>query len=74
MTHEEEVIELLKTGNFTIAYHDNGSCCLYKGKFKYDDLPEAEDYSFDMDDNYVGYAPSIVHFLASALGGKCDSI
>jgi len=67
-----QVSELLKSGNFTIAYHDKDYCCLYEGKFKYDDLPEdgefAEFYCSD------GYAPKIVKFLAEALGGKVISI
>ena len=73
-TDEQKIIKLLKTGNFTIAYHDNGYCCLYKGKHEYDDLPEKEDYSFDMNDNFSGYAPAIVCHLAEALGGNTTSI
>lgn len=30
---EKEIIELLKSGNFTIIYWDNQSPSLYKGKY-----------------------------------------
>jgi hypothetical protein len=71
---EKEVKELLRSGDFTIAYHDNGQCSLYKGRHKYDDLPKEEFASFDMNDNYNGYAPAIVVFLVKALKGRCESI
>lgn len=70
----KELIKLLKSGDFTIAYHDNGVCSVYKGRHQYDDLPEKEDWEFDMNDNYNGYAPAIVCYLIQALGGKCESI
>jgi len=74
MSEESEIIKLLSSGNFTIAYHDNGQCDLYRGKFKYDDLPEEAEFGFDMNDNYVGYAPAIVCHLVKALKGNCESI
>lgn len=72
MTNEQKIIDLLKSGNFTIAYHDNGYCCLYRGKYLYDELPEREDFSFDME-GAEGYAPEIVSLLAKALGGRTES-
>lgn len=73
MFNEASIIQLLKSGDFTIAYHDNSHCSLYKGRFEYDNLPEAEDYEFDFTDT-EGYAPTIVRLLVNALGGKCETI
>ena len=69
---EKEIIELLRSGNFTIAYHDNDGGCLYKGKYKYDNLPDEADYDFDVYGK-SGYLPEAVELLTKALGGKCDS-
>ena len=67
---EKEIIDLIKSGDFTIAYHDNEYCCLYKGKLKYEDLPEDKEvYEFDNADS-EGYIPEVVDFLVKALKGK----
>lgn len=71
---DKKIIDLLKSGNFTIAYHDNGQCGLYKGKLDYDDLPEKEERLFEGNHAALGYAPEIVCILVEALGGKIDSI
>ena len=65
-----KIIQLLKSGDFTVAYHDNGVCSIYKGKHKYEDLPDS---IYEPDDT-DGYAPEIVELLVKALGGKIDSI
>jgi len=70
---DDEIVELLKSGNFTVAYHDNGYCCLYKGRLEYDDLPKrcfAEFSSYNDD----GYLPKIVRLLVETLGGKSSTI
>lgn len=67
----KEVFDLIKSGNFTIAYHDNGDAYLYKGKHKYENLPEEETYYFTGED---GYIPEVVSALVSALGGKTVTI
>ena len=69
---KEEVIKLLKSGNFTIAYHDNGDARIYKGHYSYDDLPEKEIYS--PEDQFDGYIPEVVEMLVIALKGKVDTI
>lgn len=69
---QAEVVALLRSGHFTIAYHDNGSPCLYKGKFEYEDLPESEDYCFE--DNFDGYIPEVVYLLSKALNGATETI
>ena len=70
---KNKIIKLLQSGDFTIAYHDDNYCCLYKGKLDYDDLPEdGEVEEFDCVED--GYAPYIVKYLGEALGGKVISI
>jgi hypothetical protein len=71
---EKEIVALLKSGDFTIAFHDRGECSIYRGKFKYEKLPEKEDYTIQMGAGQEGYAPDVVLFLCMALGGKCISI
>ena len=69
----KQVIELLKSGDFTITYHDRCSPSLYKGKWKYEQLENKEEIEYE---TYLetGYCPLIVELLAKALGGKSDSI
>ena len=66
-----EVMAILRSGNFTIAYHDNGSPCLYKGKHEYDDLPEEEIYEFE--ENHDGYIPEVVYLLVQCLRGAIET-
>jgi hypothetical protein len=73
MNHEE-IINILKSGNFTVAYHDNSYCCLYEGKHDYENLPDKEVAVFYNTDISLGYCPGIVNLLVTALGGKADSI
>ncbi len=75
---EQSIIRLLRSGNFTISYHDSDDARLYKGKWKYDDLVNddgdevAEEVYFDDESN--GYTPAIVTLLVKALKGKVNSI
>ena len=69
---EHQIMELLKSGDFTIAYHDRGDCSLYKGKYDYKSLPKKSVAEFCGDHN--GYCPEIVEILSKALGGATDSI
>lgn len=71
---ENKIIDLLKSGDFTLAYHDRGSCTLYKGKHEYGEWKSKDlVYDFDGSDSY-GYMPSEIELLVQALGGNCDSI
>lgn len=70
---EKEVIELLRSGNFTVAYHDNDAPCLYKGKWKYEDLEEEKE-EVVISCMTDGYCPYIVELLVKALGGVTDSV
>jgi hypothetical protein len=69
---KEEIIKLLKSGKFTIAYHNN--CCpsLYKGIWAYEKLENKKEIETEQFDN--GYCPGIVSLLTEALGGESDSI
>jgi hypothetical protein len=70
---KNQLLKLLKSGNFTVAYHDNGYCTIYKGRHEYEDLPDKEVYEPD-DLDEIGYAPAIVTLLVEALGGSVDSV
>lgn len=73
MRNDRELIELIKSGDFTIVYHDNGCCDIYKGKYDdYDDVPLKAVRTFDCE--FDGYLPNEVMFLVQALGGKSMSI
>lgn len=78
---EKKLIELFKSGNFTICYWDNETPTLYEGKWdrnkeyardEYETMNKAE-INFPMYD-MRGYLPDIVYLLVKALGGKSDSI
>jgi hypothetical protein len=73
MAKDTKMLQALKDGNFTIAYHDNGYCEIFSGKHEYDDLTELDDRhklgSFDASEA-DGYIPAEVAALVKALGGK----
>ena len=67
--------KLLKTGNFTLIYWDNGSGALYKGRLDIGDIDEDTKAFAEFDSsNEKGYLPEIVELLVTALGGNADSI
>ena len=70
--NKNTIIKLLKSGNFTIAYHDSGECTLYKGHKAYEDLPE--DGIADFGGQTDGYIEDVVELLVEALGGKTETI
>lgn len=75
---EKEIIEILKSGNFTIYYHDNGESVIYKGKYTMSFLEKLQDDKFDKfeDENKIfdsssdGYYTQDLELLVKALGGK----
>ena len=75
MLTEKQLLELFRSGNFTIAYHDNQDCSVYEGRYKdYEDLPDIKG-ALHNDSGYTdGYTPSIVYILVKALKGKTLSI
>jgi len=79
MNHKK-IIELLRSGNFTLRYDGNGAGCLLVGKYKryvatYDwDTNENKSESIDFGGNGEGYIPVEVEWLVEALGGKVFTI
>lgn len=77
---KKKIIDLLKSGKFTLAYHDREYCTLYKGIHDYDDLTDdygessiKEEINFYGHGEGHGYAPEEVVALVKALGGKVVS-
>lgn len=77
------VIELFKTGNFSIHFHDSAYGSVYEGRYEYDELndedcepkPEIKEvYEFNEYTNREGYLLDIINLLVTALGGKAGSI
>lgn len=73
---KKELLELLKSGNFTVASHDYGQVSIYKGKHngynsngEEPEFPAKEVKSFELGDAY-GYMQDIVSIFAEALGGN----
>lgn len=77
---EEEIIKLLKSGDFTIIYWDSGEATLYEKKwdkekeFDRDDYETMNKFEVKLSNFENGYCPVIVELLAKALGGVADSI
>lgn len=74
MKKSDKIIEMLSTGNFTLAYHDQGYCALYKGKRKYEDLEEGEELKEFSNHRRSDYIPEEVVLLVKMLGGKVVSV
>jgi len=78
-THEQ-IIQILKSGDFTIYYHDNEAPTLYQKKWYMDEENErdecktVEKFEIDFEDYNSGYCPKIVDLLAEALGGITGSV
>lgn len=70
----QDILKLLKSGNFSIIYWDNEEPSLYKGKgFTADNFPEGIK-EIELPNYSSGYLPPIVYLMAKALGGGADSI
>ena len=80
MISKKAVIKLLKSGNFTIYYHDNQACSIYRGKLSQEEIEKCDEEHnnthipvYDpMDED--GYLPEITKLLTQVLGGKSCSI
>ena len=79
--NKQEIIDLLKSGDFTIIYWDSGEATLYEKKwnkereFERDDYQTMDKFKVSLPDfGSSGYTPEIVSLLVEALGGKSDSI
>lgn len=77
---KEKIIELLKSGDFTIVYWDNGEPTLYSKKWDKEEEYERDEYEtmnkfiVEINTSEDGYCPGIVRLLTEALGGISDSI
>lgn len=69
------LVKLLRSGDFTIAYHDSGDYAIYNGQYdSYDELPELAHAVYQDESSGDGYVPSEVDLLTVALGGIAISI
>lgn len=73
MRISKKILEILKSGKFTLAYHDSNYCCLYEGHKKYDDLEE-DMHIAEFGESSFSYIPEEVEVLVKALGGKVVSV
>jgi len=71
----DKLIKILQSGNFSLHYHDECVCSIYKGKGKYGKFGgEPEDALIEFDCESEGFAPGEVMLLVQALGGVYDSV
>lgn len=70
----KKILELLRSGNFSVVYTDNGECSLYdqKGITTANSSLYHSIHEFDNSEQN-GYEPYIVTLLVTALGGESDS-
>lgn len=73
---KKKIIELLKSGKFTIRYDDNQSCVLVPGRHNSYEASSKDECKNDIEfDGWSdGYVPVEVEYLVEALGGKVVSI
>jgi len=80
MYTEEKILNIIKSGDFTIVYWDRGIASLYEKKWNKSDEYTRDDYGtmnkFLMKEceHEDGYLPEIVELLTKALNGVSDSI
>ena len=78
---KKQLLNLFKSGDFTIIYWDRSEPTIYKGKWEYRKEYKKDEYA-TMDKSTIlypmyemnGYVPDIVKLLSEALGGKADTI
>jgi len=77
MEISRKVLNHLRSGDFTLYYHDNGACSLYPGLIKdicdkeSEELPEP---IAEFGGTEYGYVPGEVLALVKALGGIAESV
>jgi len=75
---KKKILDIIKSGNFTLEYHDRGYCTLCLGKYgEYgESCPDEGDFKteWESDNQTEGYIPSEVALLVEALGGKVYSV
>ena len=70
----EEILKLLRSGKFTIEYHDSGYCIISKGHHKDYGRVKEKDEIVECAGCNDGYAPVEVGLLVEALGGRLFSV
>jgi len=78
-----EISHHLRTGQFTIYYHNQGDCIIYLGHWSQNEIEDQEPDDKDSplvvlaemgSHNMEGYLPEIVKKLTNALGGRAHSV
>jgi len=79
MVTRAELFENIKSGNFSVYYHDNGCSIIYKGKHDFDNI-EWDEVEEEMEKLIMfesepdGYYTSDLALLVEALGGNLYSV
>jgi len=78
---KRKLLELFRSGDFTIVYWDRVAPSIYKGKWNIHKESKRDEYETMNKSEVVypfyemgGYCPDIVALLVEALKGKSDSI
>jgi len=72
---DERILNLIKSGNFTVITWDNGQYSFYEGKQTVDTVSDKDLEAFiEFDCEEDGYMPDAVALLIKALGGNWGSI
>lgn len=77
---KEQIVEMLKSGDFTIFYNNNEAPTLYQKRWDMEEECERDEYEtlnkfeVEFSDFNSGYCPEIVRLLTEALGGLSGSI
>lgn len=71
----KKLLEIISSGNFTVYFHDNGCCNLYKGKFTQNQI-ESEKFQEDpiFESEGSSYYTDLEELLVDALKGKLWSV
>lgn len=71
-----KLLEIIKSGDFSVYYHDNGCSTIYQGKHDFDEVKDWDAMEkliiFESEPN--GYHTSDLELLVDALGGVIYSV
>ncbi len=75
MNNRKKLIEIIKSGNFTVYFNDNGCCDVYHGKFSQTKI-ESEKFQEEpiFSSSLESYYTELEELLVEALGGKLHSV
>lgn len=72
---DKRILDLIKSGNFTVMCWDNGRSSFYEGKQTIETINEKELEPFiEFDCDFDGYLDNAMKLLINALGGHSGSI